>query len=131
MNLRKKRELAARVLNVGKDRIYFSQANLKEIGEAITRQDILDLYEKGIIKIKEKKGRRKVKRRKRKRGIGSIKKRVVDKKREYIIITRKLRAYLKYLKNKKEISKEKYYELRKKIRAHAFKSKKQLIEALK
>ena len=59
MNLRKKKILASKVLNVGKNRIRFVTDNLLEIKEAITKQDIRDLYSKGIIVIKPIKGRTK------------------------------------------------------------------------
>lgn len=131
MNLKNKRELAAKVLNVGKNRIYFNQNNLKEISEAITRQDILDLYNQGIIKIKEKKGRRKVQKRKYRRRTGKIKKKVDKSKQNYVKLTRKLRKILKMLKLKGEITKEKYEELRKKIKASKIKSKRHLMEVLK
>lgn len=122
MNLKNKKILAAKVLGVGKNRIYFSQENLKEIKEAITKQDIKTLYEEGIIKIKPVKGRKKVIKRKRRRGPGKIKKKIKNRKQEYAKITRKLRKYLKNLKNLNKISKEDYYELRKKIKMKAFKN---------
>ncbi len=131
MNLKNKKEFAARVLGVGKERVFFNQENLNEITEALTRQDILDLHSKGAIKIKEKKGRKKVEKRKHKRGPGKIKKRVKNKKREYVLLTRKLRRFLKVLKIKNKINKEKYYEMRKKIKAHYFRSLKHLQEVLK
>ncbi|MEM4605518.1 MAG: 50S ribosomal protein L19e [Candidatus Pacearchaeota archaeon] len=131
MNLAKKKDLASRVLGVGKERIFFNPKNLNEISEAITRQDILDLHSKGIIKIKEKKGRKKIEKRKNKRGPGKIKKRVRDKKQEYVKLTRKLRKYLKILKLQNKISLEKYYELRKKIKAKYFRNLKHLKEVLK
>ena len=55
-----------------KKRINFTESSLSEIKEAITRQDILDLYNDGAIKIREISGRRKIVRRKhrRRRGIG-------------------------------------------------------------
>ena len=43
MKLDKKKTIAARVLNVGKDRVWFNPERLQEIKEAITRQDIKDL----------------------------------------------------------------------------------------
>lgn len=131
MNLRKKKELAAKALNVGKNRICFNTENLAEIKEAITKQDIKDLYANGIINIKPIKGRKKIVKRKIKRGPGKIKRRVNKRKQIYVKITRKLRAYLSELKRKGAISKDLYYELRKKIRMKNFKSKAHLKEYLK
>ncbi len=130
MNLRRKKQLATKVLRVGKNRVYFISDKLPEIKEAITKQDIKDLHEQGIILIKPVKGRKKIKRRKTKRGPGKIKKKVKKRKQTYVKITRKLRAYLKELKNQGKISRGLYYELRKKIRMRNFRSKAHLKEHL-
>lgn len=131
MNLRNKKQLASKVLKVGANRIVFDLDSLKDIKEAITKQDIKDLFAEGIISIKDKKGRRKVVRRKNKRGPGKIKKKIKRKKQDYVKITRKLRATLKTLKDSNEITGEKYKELRKKVRDKAFKSKTSLKEFIK
>ena len=130
MKLNKKKELAAKTLKVGKGRIILDKDRLAEIKEAITKQDIKDLHESGIIKIKPVKGRKKVKKRKTKRRGGKIKKRIKGRKQEYVKITRKLRGYIKELKKQEKITNEEYRELRKKIRARVFKSKAQLKEFL-
>lgn len=130
MNLEKKKQLAARALGVGKSRIHFNTQRLDEIKEAITKQDIRDLYVAGAISINESLGRRKVVKRKIVRKAGSIKKKVKGGKREYITITRKLRSYLAELKKHEKISSEQFYKLRTEIRARAFKSKAQLKERI-
>jgi len=130
MNLRTKKQLAAKVLKVGKNRIHFASDKFPEIKEAITKQDIRDLHAEGFISIKPIKGRKKIKKRKTKRGFGKIKKKVNKRKQIYVKITRKLRKYLKELKNQGMIEKELYWELRKKIRMRAFKSKAHLREHL-
>ena len=48
------------------------------------------------------------------------------KKSGYVIITRKLRKHLKELKKQGKITNERFYELRKKIKARAFKDKNHL-----
>lgn len=131
MNLNNKKELAAKVLNVGKGRIIFKSENLKELKEAITRQDIKQLHSEGIIKIKEIKGRRKITRRKYRRGPGKIKMKVNKRKQEYVKITRKLRAYLASLRNMGLIDRELYKKIRAKIRMRDFKSKFNMKEYLK
>ncbi len=131
MDLSKKKILAARTLEVGKSRIIFIKERLSEIKDAITKQDIRDLYKEGAIKIKEIKGRRKITKRKRSRGIGKIKKRPNQKKRNYLILTRKLRKHLASLKDQGKISKEDLISLRKRIRNKQFKSKANLKENLK
>lgn len=130
MNLSKKKHLAAVVLKVGKGRISLDEARLDEIKEAITKQDIKDLYKSGAIKIKEKKGRKKNEKRKTRIGEGKIKKIIKRRKRGYVRITRKLRNYVKELRKQKRIDNKLYQELRKKIKARIFKSKAQLKEYL-
>lgn len=127
MNLGKKKALAIRTLKVGKERIVFVKSRLNEIKEAITKQDIRDLLKEGAIIIKTIKGRRKVVR-KRSRSPGNIRKKVNRRKREYVIITRKLRKHVAGLKKRGEISNEDFKEIRKKIRNREFKSIAQLKE---
>ena len=121
MNLGKKKMLAVRTLNVGKEKIVFVKSRLNEIKEAITKQDIRDLQKEGAIIIKEKKGRRKVKKNK-SRSPGNIRKKVNKRKKEYVIITRKLRKYVAELKKQGKISNESFKEIRKKIRNREFRS---------
>jgi large subunit ribosomal protein L19e len=131
MNLSKKKELASKVLKVGKNRLHFSQEHLSEIKEAITKQDIRDLHAEGIISIKPVLGRTKIVRRKTRRGPGKIKKTVNKRKQIYVKITRKLRNYIKDLKKLGKIDNEEYKELRKKIRMRTFRSKAHLKEQVK
>ena len=130
MDLHKKKELASRVLKVGKNRIEFNSENLSEIKEAITKQDIRDLYAEGIISIKPIGGRRKIVRRKSRRGPGKIKKKVKNRKQEYVKITRKLRGYYNEIKKLGKLDPQDYKELRKKIKMRAFRSKANLKEHL-
>lgn len=131
MNLANKKELASKVLGVGKNRIYFVNENTSEIKEAITRQDIIDLFNAGAIQIKEISGRRTIVKRKNRRRTGKIKKKVNDRKKEYVIITRKLRKHLKHMFKTNSINIEEYRDTRKKIRAKKFKSKRHMVELLK
>lgn len=130
MNLGKKKELAKRTLGVGKERIAFTESRLGDIKEAITKQDIKDLHKEGAIVIKEVKGRRKVVR-KRKRSVGNVRIRVNTRKQDYVIMTRKLRAYVAELKKRGELSKEEVEDIRKKIRNKAFRSKAHLRDYIK
>ena len=122
MNLQKKVALAIRTLGVGRDRIIFNKERLNEIKEAITKQDIRDLVRDGAIIIMNVSGRKTHQKRKTRRRQGSIRKKVVNSKREYMIITRKLRRYLAHLKKTGNITNEKYRKLRTEIRTRAFKS---------
>jgi large subunit ribosomal protein L19e len=130
MNLAKKKELAAKVLKVGKNRIIFVEEHLAEIKEAITRMDISDLYKAGAIKIREVSGRKKIVRRKHRRRTGKIKKKVNNRKKEYVTITRKLRTFVRGLVRTGAVDKEKNREIRRQIRARGFKSKRHLKESL-
>jgi len=123
MNLRKKKELAARTLKVGKERVQFIQPRLEEIKEAITKQDIRDLKQDGAIVVKQVKGRSKNINKKTRRTAGNIRKKVNKRKQEYVKMTRKLRAYVNELKKQGKLSKEEVIEIRKKIRNRIFKSK--------
>ncbi len=122
MKLENKRELAARTLGVGKNRIVFNINRLSEIKEAITKQDIRDLKNSGAIIVNEIKGRKKIKPSGSRKRSGSFKAKVNQSKKIYMRNTRKLRAYLKNLKNKKEISNETFIEVRKEIKASKFKT---------
>lgn len=130
MQLGNKRELASKVLGVGKERILFAESHLSEIKEAITRQDIRDLVNSGAIQIREIKGRRKIVKRKHRRRTGKVKLKVNKSKQDYIIITRKLRKFAKHLLKTGKINNENYKDIRRKIRARSFKSKRHLNETL-
>jgi len=130
MNLTKRRMLAAKVLGVGKNKIRFESSKLPEIKEAITKQDIRDMYAEGIITIKETPGRRKIIKRKTRRGPGKIKFTIKPGKRQYVILVRKLRRHVNELRKQKKISEEKFWELRKQIKARNFKNKAHLKEHL-
>ncbi|MEM4270520.1 MAG: 50S ribosomal protein L19e, partial [Candidatus Pacearchaeota archaeon] len=123
MNLKTKKQLAARILGVGVNRIIFDETRLDEIKEALTRQDIKDLIKGKAIKIKAIIGRKVKKIRKTKRREGKIKIKVKKRKREYIALVRKLRKIIKALKKAGYISLEQYSKLRKEIRAKKFKTK--------
>ena len=123
MNLKSKKELSARALKVGKERIMFVHERRDEIKEAITKQDIKDLVADGAIKIKEIKGRKSKPKKHKKRTSGNIRKNVNKRKKEYVIMTRKLRNYAGEMLKSGKISKDEVKELRKKIRNRYFKSK--------
>lgn len=131
MNLRKKKNLASKTLKIGKERIIFSKQGLEEIKNAITKQDIIQLYKEGIIKIKEGKGRKKIIKRIRKKGKGKVKKKINKRKREYVILTRKLRKHVDGLKRQGTISSKEVKEIRKKIRNKFYKNKSHLREQIR
>ena len=130
MNLDKRKKLAARTLNVGKDRVSFNTSRLTEIEEAITKQDIKDLYKDGAIMIKDIKGRRKIYKRKTRRNVGSRKKRIINRKQNYVRITRRLRNYLRVLRNKGSIPEEHFSKMRREIKTSVFKNLAQFKERI-
>ncbi len=129
MNLKKKKALARRTFGVGEKRIVFAESRLSDIKEAITKQDIKDLKQDRAIIIKERKGRKKVGK-KRKRSTGNIRKKMKKRKKNYMVLTRKLRKYVTEMKNQGKISKKEANELRKKIRNKMFRSKSHLKELI-
>ena len=122
MNLSKKKSLAVKTLKVGKDRILFVKSRLEDIKEAITKQDIKELQKDGAIIVKDVKGRKKNLKKKIKRSTGNIRKKVNKRKREYVAMTRKLRKYVKELRNQGKLSREESQDIRKKIRNKYYKS---------
>lgn len=122
MNLSKKKALAAKTLKVGKERIVFVKSRLEDIKEAITKQDIKDLQKDGAIIVKDIKGRKKNLKIKKKRSIGNIRKKVKRRKADYVIMTRKLRKYVKELRNQGKLSRDEAQDIRKKIRNKHYKS---------
>lgn len=126
MQLSNKKNLSAKTLGVGKSRILFNNERLADIKEAITKQDIRDLFKDKAIMIKEISGTKTKVKRKTRRRKGSIKQTVNKKKKEYMAITRKLRKYIFELKRKEKLTPDEYAVLRKEIRARKFKSKSQM-----
>jgi len=55
-NLRAQKRMAADVLDVGKDRVWFDPDEQSEIADAITREDIRDLADQGLIRVTDAKG---------------------------------------------------------------------------
>lgn len=127
MDLWKKKELAARTLGVGVGRIRFNSGSIGEIKEAITKQDIRDLVAANAIFVNPIKGRKANAPRKRRRA-GSIRMRPNNRKREYIILTRKLRSYLSEIRKQGKITDEEFATLRKGVRSKVFKNKNNLKE---
>jgi len=123
MKLDKKKALAAKVLGVGKGRVILNKERLDEIKEAITKQDIRELFDSGAISVAQIIGKRTVEKRKTRRRMGSIRKKVKSGKRIYIQRTRKLRSYISELKKHDEITSKQYFTLRKQIRASIYRNK--------
>ena len=108
----------------------FNKQRLEEIKESITKQDIRDLTRDGAIMVEPIKGRRTHVKRKTRRRLGSVRKKVNKNKKEYMIITRKLRAFVSELRKKEILTFEEYWQLRKEIRARTLKSKAHMKERI-
>lgn len=129
-NLDKRKSLASKILGVGKNKIIFDNTKLSEIKEAITKQDIRDLYSAGVITIKDSPGRKKIIKRKTRRGPGKIKRKVNNRKIDYMILVRKLRRYINELKIQGKLTEDQYQSLRIKIKSKLFKDKNHIKEYL-
>lgn len=123
-----KKRLAARILKVGKSRVWFSPKHRKEIEEAITARDFRALIKKGIIKKLPSKENLSIRKGKRK-GIGrrkGAKYSRLSRKRRWIIKIRSLRRELKRLKESNLIEKEVYKDLYRKAGGGFFRDKSHL-----
>ncbi len=125
VNIRKKRELVARILGVGANRIRFEPDRLEDVADSITRENIRSLVGSGAIwTVKPRGTSRGRAMRKRSvwkvhgKGPGSKKgKRTarVGKKAVYVTRVRSMRYHLKVLKARKDISNELYWQLYTKV----------------
>jgi len=142
MDLSLQKRLASEILGVGKDRIWIDPNKMQEAYKALSRFDILDLIDKGIIRVKQVKGQSRTwanyikeqKKKGRRRGPGSRKggkKARLSKKEHWIKRIRAIRKLLRELKEKKIINKKLYRELYKRAKSNEFKSKKAVLIYLK
>ena len=140
MNVKSQKKMAARILKVGVSRIKITQT--KELGDAITRNDIRKLIVKGIIKKEKKKGqaraqlkkRMEQKKKGRRSGQGSRKGKAYAKKTSkelWIERVRPLRRLLRQLRDTGKIEKSVYRKIYKMIKGGSFRSKKHMLYYLK
>ncbi len=134
MNLRNKRILAAKVLDVGVDKVIFDNDKLDEIKEAITKQDIKGLIIIGAIKARQKKGissfrfrRRLIQKRKGRQNGEGLKKgkrtaRLSDKD-AWMSRIRLQRNYIKYLKRNRYLNPKDFRVVYKKVGGGFFRNK--------
>jgi large subunit ribosomal protein L19e len=141
VNIAKKRELAARVLNVGVNRVRFEPDRLEDITDSITRENIRSLVKSGAIWTVQPKGSsrgRAIKKRSvwkvHGKGPGSKKGKKtarVGKKRVYVVKTRSMRYHLKVIKERKDISNDIYWYLYKRVNGGQVRSLAHLRELVK
>ncbi|AKG92277.1 Ribosomal protein L19E [Geoglobus ahangari] len=133
MNLKFQREMAAKILECGVNRVWLDPNALDEIASAATKDDVRELIERGLIKRKPVKGisrarinKRKAQRRKgRRRGHGRRKGRAtarMPRKRQWIMRIRALRKRLRKLKEEGVIDSRTYRMLYRKAKGGEFRS---------
>jgi large subunit ribosomal protein L19e len=125
VNLKKKRELIARMMGIGANRVRFEPDKLDDIADSITREDLRSLVKRGTIwttKVKgTSRGRAKTKQAIRKKsglGPGSKKGKKtarMGKKSAYVMKIRSLRHHLKVMKDRNEINRQTYWLTYKKV----------------
>ena len=123
------KKLAAKVLKVGKYRVWIDPEKKEDVDKAITKWDIRKLIKKGIIKELPEKIHRRSKSVKRKRGYGSRKGKkysIVPRKRKWISTIRPLRRLLKELKLSGEIDNQTYKRMRLLAKGGVFRSRSHL-----
>lgn len=133
MELEFQRRLAAEILGVGETRVWIDPDRQDDVAEAITRDDIRSLIKSGAIRKRPQatpsRGRARVLARKKSRGqragIGSRKgranaRRQLDKM--WVKKVRKMRAYLRSLRDNNEIDRKTYRSLYLKVKGNAFPS---------
>ncbi len=141
VNIAKKRELVARILGVGANRIRFEPDRLEDVADSITRDNIRSLVNSGAIWTVQVKGTsrgRAIKKRSvwklHGKGPGSKKGKKtarVGKKAVYVIKVRSMRYHLKVLKERKDIANEIYWQLYKKVNGGQVRSLAHLRELVK
>lgn len=132
-DLKSQKELAAKILDCGKNRVWLDPEAQGDIAEAITREDIRELIDQGVIREEQKKGvsRGRARERDEKRSYGHQKghgKRKGKKgarsprKKEWESQIRALRKELKRMREEDEISPSEYRELYRKAKGGEFRS---------
>lgn len=135
--MKTQRRLAADILNTSKKNVKFDPEQLDEVQNAITRADIKNLIDRGIITEKhhdnQSRGKaRHIKKQKskgRRRNAGSIKgsqNARRNKKRAWINKIRSQRSFIKQLKTNEAITNKAYRELYRKAKGGYFRSKRHI-----
>jgi large subunit ribosomal protein L19e len=133
MNVKAQKRMAAEILKCGIHRIYIEQDFIDEVIMAITREDIRNLIQQGIIQKRQKKGISKYrtnlnklrKKRGRARGYGKRKGVATARtptKRAWINTIRPLRRELKQLRDTGKIERDVYRKMYLRAKGGSFKS---------
>ncbi len=134
MDYRLQRRLAAEILGVGESRIWISPdpEHAEEIMEATTKKDVEALIKRGLIRVLPKKGnshrwleRRAQRRKGRRRGPGKRKGAATarrDPKEDWIARIRRMRRYLRWLRDHGVIDRRTYRQYYRLAKGGAFRS---------
>ncbi|MCE4609875.1 MAG: 50S ribosomal protein L19e [Desulfurococcales archaeon] len=134
MDYRLQRRLAAEILGVGESRIWISPdpEHEEEISQAVTKADVMALIKQGLIQVRPKKGnshrwleRHRQRRKGRRRGYGRRKGKQTarhDPKRDWITRIRKIRRYLRWLRDHEVIDRRTYRRLYRLAKGGSFKN---------
>ncbi len=133
MDLSLQKRLAAEVLGVGESRIWIDPSRVEDVEAAITKEDIRRLIKEGVIKVKPKKGnsrarwkeRHEQRKKGRRRGPGhrkGDKTARTPKKEQWMNRIRKIRKFLRYLRDHGIISRRDYRRLYMLAKGGMFKS---------
>lgn len=142
MNLKNQRRMAAEILKCGENRVWIHPDYIEDVSEKITRSDIREAIDQGLIQSKQKKGVSKSNVRKakaqrskgRRKGHGSrkgTKKARFPKKRRWIRTIRPIRERLKELRDDGKIERRTYREFYRQSKGGMFKSKAHLEQQLR
>jgi len=141
VNLRKKRELIARMMGLGVNRVRFEPDKLDDVADAITRENMQSLIKNGTVWTVKVKGTSRARAEKklntrRKRGVGAGSKKGKKsarsgKKEVYVRKVRSLRRKLKLLKDRNEITRSVYWLIYKKVNGGQVRSLSHLRELIK
>lgn len=128
MSISVQRRMAAEILGVGVNRVWIDPSKSEEVTSALTREDIKGLIERGIISKRPEKGTSRARaraRRGKRRGPGSRKGTLKARSNPECFWPAKirvLRRFLKYLRDRKIISRRVYRELYLKAKGGSFDS---------
>jgi len=133
MDLRYQRRLAAEILGVGETRIRFDPEQLDRVASAVTREDIKRLIKDGVISVElphsNSRGRWRIRHEQRKKGRrrgpgrrkGSKNARE-DRKEKWVNTIRKIRRFLRWLRDHGVIDRRTYRKLYMMAKGGAFDS---------
>ncbi len=141
MNLKNQRRMAAKMLKCGENRVWIHPDYIEDVSEKITRSDIREAIDQGLIVARQKKGTsrsniRKAKSQRnkgRRKGQGSRKGSAnarYPKKRRWIKTIRPIRERLKELRDDGKIDRRTYREFYRQSKGGMFKSKAHLEQHL-